>query len=153
MGSRGGRWEHSGRSRRVLIIEDNVDAAETYRMVLELSGYRVEIAFNAADGVEMAHSFIPEVVLCDIGLPGTDGFAVARSLRAEPLLKRPRLIALTGYAGPDDVERALRAGFHSHLPKPAEPEALLRLMSTPDVAPDGRGAPSTVEDTPTGAAE
>ncbi len=123
----GGRFE--ARRRRVLIIEDNLDAAESLRMLLELCGYRAEIAVTGADGIEMARSFLPDVVLCDLGLPEMDGLSVARSLRAEPALSGVRLVALTGYVGPEDVERALLAGFDSHMPKPADPDALLRLIS------------------------
>ncbi len=123
----GGRYE--ARRRRVLVIEDNLDAAESLRMMLELCGYRAEIAVSGPDGIDMAHSFLPDVVLCDLGLPGMDGLSVARSLREDPTLKGVRLVALTGYVGPEDVARALRAGFDSHISKPADPEALLRLIS------------------------
>ncbi len=123
----GGRYE--ARRRRVLVIEDNLDAAESLRMMLELCGYRAEIAVSGPDGIDMAHSFLPDVILCDLGLPGMDGLSVARSLREDPTLKGVRLVALTGYVGPEDVARALSAGFDSHISKPADPEALLRLIS------------------------
>ncbi len=123
----GGRYE--ARRRRVLIIEDNLDAADSLRMMLELCGHRAEIAMTGADGIDMARSFLPDVVLCDLGLPGMDGLSVARSLRADPAFRGVRLVALTGYVGPEDVARALKAGFDSHIPKPADPDALLRLIS------------------------
>lgn len=117
------------RALRVLIIEDNVDAAETLRDVLELNGHQVAVAFAGQAGLEKARAFRPDVVVCDIGLPGMDGYAVARALREDPVFRRVGLVALTGYAMIQDRERATSAGFDCHLPKPPDLLALERIIS------------------------
>jgi signal transduction histidine kinase/ActR/RegA family two-component response regulator len=114
--------------RRVLIVEDNVDSAESLRDVLEIGGHVVQVAHSGAAGLELAHGFRPEVVLCDVGLPGIDGYGVARSLRADPVLACVTLVALTGYAAPDDVARSKEAGFDLHLAKPVDVEELDRIL-------------------------
>jgi CheY-like chemotaxis protein len=120
----------SRRSRRCLLIEDNRDAAESMGLLLELSGHRVEIAYDGRQGVEKAREFLPEVVLCDIGLPGgMDGYEVARQMRSDPALRGASLIALTGYGQEEDQRRAQEAGFDVHLTKPADPSALERLLA------------------------
>jgi CheY-like chemotaxis protein len=118
------------RSRRCLLIEDNRDAAESMGLLLELSGHRVEIAYDGPQGLEKARQFLPEVVLCDIGLPGgMDGYEVARQLRSDPVLRKASLIALTGYGQEEDQRRAQEAGFDVHLTKPSDPNALERLLA------------------------
>ncbi len=111
-------------ARRILVIEDNPDAAESLKAVLELQGHLVDVAASGPEGIEKAREARPDVVLCDIGLPGMDGFDVARALRAEPTLARTTLVALSGYALPEDVEKAQRAGFQRHLAKPVNPDDL-----------------------------
>jgi len=119
----------SGRTkRRVLIIEDNADAATSLQEVLQLGAHEVEVARNGPDGVKKAHAFLPDVVLCDIGLPGMDGYAVARTLRADPRLRRIHLIALSGYALPEDLQRSAEAGFEQHLAKPPSVEQLESIL-------------------------
>lgn len=115
--------------RRVLIIEDNVDAAASLREVLELSEHEVEVAYDGPEGLAKAHAFRPEIVLCDIGLPGMDGFEVAKGLRADRQLERVRLVALSGYALPEDIQRATEAGFDQHLAKPPSLQKLEQLFS------------------------
>ncbi|MGA7743260.1 MAG: response regulator [Polyangia bacterium] len=114
--------------RRVLIIEDNRDAAESLREALELGKHEVEVAYNGPDGIERARSFHPDVVLCDIGLPGMDGYDVARAVRHDPALQSIFLVALSGYALPEDLERAAQAGFQHHLAKPPSVDALERVL-------------------------
>jgi CheY-like chemotaxis protein len=116
--------------RRVLIIEDNVDAADSLREALELCRHSVEVAYTGTEGIEKVHRFRPEVVLCDIGLPGMDGYEVARAIRADSQLERVALVALTGYASPEDVTRALEAGFDRHLAKPPSIDKLEQLLSS-----------------------
>jgi signal transduction histidine kinase/CheY-like chemotaxis protein len=116
-------------TRRVLIVEDNEDAAETLREVLELARHEVAVAHDGATALELARRFRPEVVLCDIGLPSTDGYAVARAFRADPELRSAHLVALTGYATPEDHLRAHEAGFDQHLAKPAPIEAIERILA------------------------
>jgi two-component system CheB/CheR fusion protein len=113
---------------RVLVVEDNRDSAESLRMLLSSQGYDVTLAFSGTEGVELAHRARPDVVVCDIGLPGMDGYAVARALRNDPGTRRVRLIAVTGYGQEGDRSRALESGFDTHLVKPADPESLLSLI-------------------------
>jgi CheY-like chemotaxis protein len=113
---------------RVLVIEDNADAAETLGDLLALFGHQAQIAHTGADGVDVARRHPPDVVLCDIGLPEMDGYAVARELRADPLTAPIRLVALTGYGRESDRDLAAAAGFDLHLVKPVGPEVLKLLL-------------------------
>jgi signal transduction histidine kinase/ActR/RegA family two-component response regulator len=117
-------------AKRVLIIEDNTDARESLHAVLASDGYEVQAAPDGEVGIEMAERTRPEIVLVDIGLPRIDGYEVARRLRARQasLGVQWRLIALTGYAQPEDVRRAEEAGFDTHLVKPVHPAALQKAM-------------------------
>jgi CheY-like chemotaxis protein len=123
------RPEEDARGYRILLVEDNRDAAESLRTLLELAGYNVEVAGDGATALALARSFHPEVVLCDIGLPGEmDGYGVAAAL-SQGGDGGPYLIALSGYGQPADRERARKAGFDRHLTKPADPMALRRLLA------------------------
>jgi two-component system CheB/CheR fusion protein len=114
----------------VLVIEDNVDAADSLRDALELGGHEVTVAYNGPDGIARAHDVKPEVVLCDIGLPGMDGYEVARTLRRDATLEGAHLVALTGYAQPEDLKRATDAGFQGHLAKPPSLDKLEDLLGS-----------------------
>jgi two-component system CheB/CheR fusion protein len=114
--------------RRVLLIEDNADAADSLREALQLAGHEVEVAYNGSEGIGKARAFQPEVVICDIGLPEMDGYEVARAIRSDPELRRVRLVALTGYAGPDDIAKSKKAGFDAHLAKPLGMEEIERVL-------------------------
>ncbi|WP_170229901.1 PAS domain S-box protein [Polyangium fumosum] len=115
--------------RRVLVIEDNVDAAETLRDALGMGDHVVEVAFAGPEGIEKARRFEPDVVLCDIGLPGMDGYGVARTIRADPKLRSVYLVALSGYALQEDVERSRQAGFDRHMAKPPSLSALEKMLA------------------------
>jgi two-component system CheB/CheR fusion protein len=115
---------------RVLVVEDNVDAAETLREMLRLWDHDVEVAHDGPRGLERARDFRPDVVLCDIGLPGMDGYEVARALRADPSSASAFLVAVTGYASPEDARRAAGAGFDLHLGKPVPIEVLEEVLAT-----------------------
>jgi PAS domain S-box-containing protein len=115
--------------RRVLVIEDNADVAESLRDALELDGHAVALARDGRGGLAVAQTFDPEFVLCDIGLPGMDGFAVARALRADPARRGVRLVALTGYATPESVAKGREAGFDQYLTKPASLARLAAILS------------------------
>ena len=115
---------------RVLIVEDHRDAAETLRDLLEVFGYKVELAYTGPDGVDAALHFHPQVVLCDIGLPGMDGFQVAQKLRQHPATARMHLIAVTGYGGEEDRRRSSEVGFEKHLTKPVDPEELQQALTS-----------------------
>jgi signal transduction histidine kinase/CheY-like chemotaxis protein len=116
-------------ARHVLVIEDNADAREMLRMALELDGHRVETAPDGTSGVEVALRTMPDLVLVDIGLPGLDGYAVARRLRAA-LGHQVTLVALTGYGQTEDRRRTTEAGFDAHLVKPVDPDVLSRALAT-----------------------
>jgi signal transduction histidine kinase/DNA-binding response OmpR family regulator len=116
--------------RRVLIVDDNADAARSLGMLMEMSGHEARLCFDGQEGLVEAEKFLPEVVLLDIGLPGLDGFEVARRLRAMNLSPRPLLVALTGYGQADDVRRSREAGFDHHLVKPADPHTLTGLLAS-----------------------
>ena len=109
---------------RVLVVEDNVDAAESLGMLLQIWGYEVTLAFSGDDAVSAAERVRPGIVLCDIGLPGMDGFKVASLLRQSPATASALLIALTGYGQDEDRSRALQSGFDLHLTKPVDPTRL-----------------------------
>jgi CheY-like chemotaxis protein len=113
----------------ILIIEDNPDAAHSLRDLLELSGHQVEVAYSGPEGVQAALRVEPAVVLCDIGLPGMDGYEVARRLRSEPTTAAARFIAVTGYGSEEDRRRSREAGFEAHLVKPLNLDHLERLLS------------------------
>jgi CheY-like chemotaxis protein len=119
---------HTSLKHRILIIEDNGDSAATLRDVLELNGHEVHLARDGLRGIEAAHRLRPEVIVCDVGLPGIDGYEVARRLRASGDADGVMLLALTGYASAEDVERAVEAGFHHHLAKPPDLTRLVRLL-------------------------
>ena len=113
--------------RRVLVVDDNRDAANSLAGLVQLFGHKTEVAYDGPSAVTMAQSFVPDVVLCDLGLPGISGYEVARTLRAQRT--DVRLVAVSGYAMPDDIARALDAGFDSHVAKPAQPDALQRVLA------------------------
>jgi PAS domain S-box-containing protein len=114
---------------RILVVEDNPDAADSLKMLLELSGYEVSVAYTGPEGVEAAKGWRPDVVLCDIGLPGLDGYGVVRELRRNPGTARARVIAVTGYGGEEDRHKCQEAGFDAHLTKPADPSMLQELLA------------------------
>ena len=115
--------------RRVLIVEDNADAREGLRMLLTLAGHEVETSEDAADGLEKLRTFQPEVALIDIGLPGVDGYALARMARQTPETRATYLVALTGYGQAEDRQKALAAGFDTHMTKPVDPAQLCAFLT------------------------
>ncbi len=114
--------------RRVLVVEDNVDGAEGLRELIALMGHDVRVAHDGVTAIACAQAFRPDTVLCDIGLPGMDGYEVARRLSGDAGLEGTRLVALTGYARPEDRRRARDAGFTDHLSKPPDLAALEKLL-------------------------
>ena len=127
----------AGGSLRVLVVEDNVDAAETMALVLGAFGHDVRTAQDGLSGLEVAIKYQPHVVLLDIGLPGIDGFEVARRLRLQPTLKNIVLVAMTGYGEVAARQRSQEAGFDHHLVKPADFGKLQEILSSVSVGPDG----------------
>jgi CheY-like chemotaxis protein len=117
----------SGAGQRVLIVDDNADAADTLQMVLRSLGYDARVAHDGASALELAPQFRPHFVLLDIGMPGLDGYEVARRLRAMNV-PGMRIIAITGWGQAADRQRAREAGFDVHLVKPVEPAELVKVL-------------------------
>ena len=114
--------------RRVLIADDNIDAAEGLRLFLELQHHKVEVVHDGPAAVAAVVRSGPEVVLLDISLPGLDGLEVARQVRARPSAARPLLVAITGLGREEDRKRSIAAGFDHHLTKPIDPVSLMTLL-------------------------
>jgi signal transduction histidine kinase/ActR/RegA family two-component response regulator len=119
------------RPRRILIVEDNADAAESMRALLRTDGHEVEVVHDGVEGLAKLEDFRAHTVLLDIGLPRMDGFMVAHAIRERFALpgRRPRLLALTGYGRDEDRNAALKAGFDGHLAKPVDPRRLLQIVA------------------------
>jgi two-component system CheB/CheR fusion protein len=116
-------------SRRILVVDDNVDSAESLGQFLEMVGHQIRTAYNGPAGLETARAYRPEIVLLDISMPGMDGYELARRLRQEPGLERVLLVALTGYGQDEDRRRSRQATIDHHLVKPVDPETLEALLS------------------------
>lgn len=122
---------------RVLVVDDNADSAESLAMLLEAGGHRVRVAFDGAAALEAAAASSPHVVLLDIGLPGLDGYEVARRLRrggpsGGGLSREALIVAISGYAQEEDLDRSAEAGIDHHLVKPVEPDQVLDLLARVD---------------------
>lgn len=117
----------SATARRVLVVDDNEDAADTLAMVLRLSGHHVDVAYNGMCALARVRAQRPDVVLCDLGLPELSGFDFAKAIRREhgALII---LVAVSGYSEPEDMRRSREAGFDAHLAKPAQPADLEKLL-------------------------
>jgi PAS domain S-box-containing protein len=124
---------------RVLVVDDNVDAADSLALFLKIAGYQTRVAYDGRTAVEMAEILKPAVVLLDLGLPYLNGHEVARRLRALPWGRTARLIALTGWGQEEDVLRSRASGFDEHLTKPVDPEMLIQhiILLTRDQAQTG----------------
>ncbi|HXG13045.1 MAG TPA: response regulator [Gemmataceae bacterium] len=119
----------NGSSCRVLLVEDNADAAESLAALLRLMGHEVDVVYDGASALKTATDFQPDAVLLDIGLPGMDGYETGRRLRKLPGLEKTLLIAVTGYGQPDDRQRSQEAGFDHHLIKPVDLGTLRQLLA------------------------
>jgi CheY-like chemotaxis protein len=117
-------------ARRVLVVDDNVDTANSIAMLLRAEGHDVHVAHDGLKALEIARSVRPEFVFLDLGLPGLDGFEVARALRREPDLQGVRIIAITGYGQESDRRKAVECGIDQHLLKPADPAFLESLLGS-----------------------
>jgi two-component system CheB/CheR fusion protein len=115
--------------RRVLVVDDNADVASSCALLLRLKGQEVRVAHDGSAALAVARDFRPQVVLLDIGMPGMDGYELARQLRLQPEMQGARLVALTGYGQGEDRKRSLEAGLDAHLVKPVAPEALDALLT------------------------
>jgi CheY-like chemotaxis protein len=122
---------------KILIADDNVDAAQTLATLLELIGHHVQVVYDGAAALQAAASFGPEAMICDIGMPQMNGYDVARRIRGGIVTRQPLMIACTGYGNAADMRSAMDAGFDHHLTKPAQIAELLELLAQ---GQDGRGA-------------
>src|SRR6185437_6942607 len=120
------------RGRKVLVADDNQDAADSLAMLLRLAGHEVRVATNGRAALALASAFRPSAALLDIGMPGLNGYEVARAVRAEPWGRDMRLIALTGWGQDEDKRQARAAGFDHHLTKPVGYEHLRELLGGVD---------------------
>jgi DNA-binding response OmpR family regulator len=114
---------------RILVVDDNEDAAESLALLLRLGEHEVRVAYDGQTALATARTFQPEIVLLDLGLPGLSGYEVARRLRHEPDMGEMRIVALTGWGQEEDRRRTRDAGFDHHLVKPVDPDALNRLLA------------------------
>jgi CheY-like chemotaxis protein len=121
----------NGPPRRILVVDDNADAAESMGLLLRIAGHDVRIAHDGVAGLAAAQESLPDVVLLDIGLPGIDGYEVARRMRAQPGSEKVLLVALTGYGQEEDLRKSREAGFDHHLVKPVDPTSLSALLAAP----------------------
>jgi CheY-like chemotaxis protein len=113
---------------RVLVVDDNADAAELLAELLAAMGHETRVAFDGAAALDAAITFAPDVALLDIGLPAMDGYTLAGRLRELTDLRETKLIAITGYGQSSDRDRSRRAGFHEHLVKPVDAHELERVL-------------------------
>jgi len=116
------------RSWFVLVVDDNQDAADSLAELLRRSGHQVDVAYNGMCALARVRARTPEVVLCDLGLPELTGYEFAKAVRREHA-RTIRLVAVSGYAHPEDVRRSLEAGFDAHVAKPAKPADIERWLS------------------------
>ena len=116
--------------RRVLVVDDSRDAAETLALLVELSGHEARVAYDGPSALEIARGFQPQVVLLDIGLPGMSGYDVARAVRADPRLRSALLVAVTGWGADEDRRRSREAGFDLHLTKPTDAAELAAAIDS-----------------------
>ena len=119
-----------GTGSRLLVVDDNQDAAESFAMLLRGQGHQVRVAFSGPAALEMVKDYVPEIVFLDIGMPGMDGYEVARRLRQQTALQDVVLVALTGWGQQEDRRRSSDSGFDHHLVKPLEPEATEALIES-----------------------
>ena len=117
----------AGARRSVVLIDDSVDSVEALTMLLELDGHAVRVAYDGCAGLALIEAVCPDVVLCDIGLPGMNGFQVAQAARR--MERVPLLVAITGHGHAEDAGRAAHAGFDHYLVKPVDPAAVLELLA------------------------
>jgi CheY-like chemotaxis protein len=125
--------EPTGPSLRVLVVDDNVDAAQSLALLLEASGHEVRIAHTGPTALEAALDYRPNVALLDIGLPKMDGYEVAKRIRQQPFLQDVVLVAMTGYGQDTDRQRSQEVGFNAHLIKPADFSKVQQILATVSV--------------------
>ena len=125
--------------RRILVVDDNVDAAETLGLMLKLQGHQVQTAHDGLQALNAASVFLPHVILLDLGMPNLNGYETANRIRSQAWGRDIALVAVTGWGQPKDRERTVEAGFDAHLVKPVDRETLLKTLH--DVVPADMGTP------------
>ena len=120
---------HPSAKRRILVVDDNKDSADSLSMMLGIMGMEVRTAYDGLEAVEMAAAFNPDVALLDIGLPKLNGYEAARRIREQPWGKDMVLVAVTGWGQEEDRRRSQEAGFNAHLVKPVDPAALQQMLA------------------------
>ena len=126
----------------MLVVDDNVDGAESLAKVLQICGHEARTAHGGPEALDAARLFQPDLVLLDIGLPGMNGYEVARRLRGDPALAGAVVVALTGWGSEDDKRQSREAGFDFHLTKPVAVTAIQSILAR--VAADGELSPETI---------
>jgi len=114
--------------RRILVVDDNRDAAETLSMFLRLKGNEVQVRYDGYVGLELAESFLPDIVVLDIGMPGLDGYQACKLIRDSVWGGTMKIIALTGYGQEEDIRKSMEAGFDVHLIKPVDIKLLMSII-------------------------
>lgn len=127
--------DQTSTTKRILIVDDNVQAADVASELLDLYGYQTAVAYGGQQGLQTAAAFVPDVILLDLGMPGMDGFQVAAALRARPDLRDVALVAFSAWGDPATRQRTQAAGFDQHLTKPASLEEILGTIA---IAVDSR---------------
>jgi CheY-like chemotaxis protein len=122
---------------RILVVDDNVDGAESLALLLQFSGHETFLAHDGIEAVEAAERLRPDVILLDIGLPSLNGYEACRRIRQQPWGKHIALVAVTGWGQEEDRERSSNAGFDTHIVKPVDHDALMKLLS--ELLPTGNG--------------
>ncbi|HVF16174.1 MAG TPA: response regulator, partial [Steroidobacteraceae bacterium] len=115
-------------ARKILVVDDNADAATSLALLLEFGGAEVKTAADGAEAIEVAHAFGPELILMDVGMPNIDGLEATRRIRQLPFGKQMRIVAVTGWGQSADREKTKAAGFDAHLVKPVSAEELQRIL-------------------------
>lgn len=113
---------------RILVVDDNLDSARSMALLLEISGYEVQLAHDGDAAIDVAIATRPHAVILDIGLPGRDGYAVARALRQDPVCRHALIVGVSGYGQAEDRSRSREAGFDAYLVKPVDLDQLLSLL-------------------------
>jgi CheY-like chemotaxis protein len=140
-----------GTRRRILVVDDNVDAAESLAMMLRIMGNDVHLAHDGQAAVEAAKKLRPDLILLDIGMPKLNGYEACRRIRGQLSGRQPAIVALTGWGQEEDKRRSSEAGFDHHLVKPIEPAALVKLLAGLPMA-NGRSSAAILPDTEPSAA-
>jgi signal transduction histidine kinase len=125
----GERVSENTRRHRILVVDDNVNAAKLLGMMLKMMGHEIQLARDGSEGVEVAETFHPDLIFLDLGMPKLNGYDACRRIREQPWAKRAFIVALTGWGQDDDKSRSREAGFNSHLVKPVDKETLERLLA------------------------